>query len=182
MSRQRLISLAMLTNADRLRGSSLYLRKQAKTPRSHLTYFQRYWDVSLSRLWMLWKNDAKRDAISCDPWKSVETRIDIRELGWFRVDSNRIHSASHRISRWKDVQLFEYVPIKKSELRYTRFYLPLPAFPAVPALPFRYLSSCLLRSRRSLLLLVFAFRQETGRRDISGFFSSNYFIISFLKH
>lgn len=149
--------------------------------RSHLAYFQRRWDVSLNRLWMLRKKEKREmrfHAILGNPRKLGL----IRELGWFRVDSNRIHGASHRISRWKDVQLFEYVPIKKSELRYTRFYLPLPAFPAAPAL---FPSSCLLRSRRSLLLLAFAFRQEKkGNRDIGipGFFSSNYFTTSFLKY
>lgn len=134
------------------------------------------------------KRKMKIHAISCDPRKSTESRIDPRARlipRWFNYHSWRF--ASHRISRWKDVQLFEYVPIKKSELRYTRFYLPLPVFPATPALSssFFLCSSCFLRSRRSLLLLVFASRQEKkGRREIGipGFFASNYFTASFLKH
>lgn len=142
---------------------------------SHLAYFQRYWNMWSSRLR---KKKERWNAILCDSRKSTESRIDPRAC----VDSTIIRGAFHRIaSRNEKTHSFLNLFQLKSQSFVTLGSISLSAFPAVSALsPF-----CLLRSRWSLLLLVFAFRQEKkGRREIGipGFFASNYFTASFLKH
>lgn len=100
---------------------------------------------------------------------------------WFRPYS------VHRVPRWKGVPLSEYIPIKKSELRYTRlcpralytlhpapctfyplvqlFSFPfsnLLSFPAYPSHEIHlYLPRSQPRHTRLLLLLLFAFHQRS---------------------
>lgn len=62
-------------------------------------------------------------AILCNSWKLQNFGLICSKPG-FRVDSGCIHSASHQVPRWKGVSLFEYIPIKKSELRYIQFCPP----------------------------------------------------------
>lgn len=63
-------------------------------------------------------------AFPCDSRKPQNSGLICGEPGL--LDSDRIHGASHQVPRWKGVPLFEYIPIKKSELRYTQSS-PLPS-------------------------------------------------------
>lgn len=110
----------------------------------------------------------------------------IRERSWFRVDSGRIHGASHRVSRWKGVPLSEYIPIKKSELRYTRSCPPRPLSSAVPLALFALLFPLARPPTPLTSGFCFSSREkrltERGERSLSRFFLSNYFTVSTLKN
>jgi len=100
----------------------------------------------------------------------------VDQPGWFRVDSDRIHDASHRISRWKGVPLFEYIPIKKSKLRYTLAPEPLPVITLLvfflrseAADPFS--GFCFLLSEKRWKKE----RKREREKSVHWFFSCNYF-------
>lgn len=163
--------------------------------RSHLAYFQRYWNTHVSSSCLRISQKKKRKmkmwfhAILENP-RNPEL---IREPGWFRVDSTIIHGASHRIvSRDEKTHSFLNMFQLKSQSFVTLGSISLcPLF----RLSLRYplLSCCIILLAFSeaadpfyFWLLPLIKRRKKREKSVSGFFVykwwSNYFTASFLKH